>query len=155
MSRRLTHWLAVTALASSLALVPSAAHAQQPASAADSAALRPSAALAEMQTALTAVMRRQPIDFTAYSALTESSRARVLELIASDAHRTPADFLVASTLETDPTGFYENRRLEHELPYSCVQGIALANGGGHYLCFLDARRPNVKKTVPCGCHRRR
>ena len=72
-------------------------------------------ALAEMQTALDAVMRKQPIDFTAYSKLTESSRRKVLELIALDALRTPDDFLVASTLASDPSGFYESRRLEHEL----------------------------------------
>lgn len=68
-----------------------------------------------MQTALDSVMRKQPIDFTAYSKLTESSRRKVLELIALDALRTPDDFLVASTLASDPSGFYESRRLEHEL----------------------------------------
>jgi hypothetical protein len=72
-------------------------------------------ALAEMQTALDSVMRKQPIDFTAYSKLTESSRRRVIELIALDALRSADDFLVASTLATDPSGFYESRRLEHEL----------------------------------------
>jgi hypothetical protein len=72
-------------------------------------------ALAEMQGALDSVMRKQPIDFTAYSKLTESSRRKVLELIALDALRTPDDFLVASTLASDPSGFYESRRLEHEL----------------------------------------
>ena len=68
-----------------------------------------------MQAALDSVMHKQPIDFTAYSRLTEGSRRRVLELIALDALRTPDDFLVASTLATDPSGFYESRRLEHEL----------------------------------------
>jgi len=68
-----------------------------------------------MQAALDSVMRKQPIDFTAYSKLTESSRRKVLELIALDALRTPDDFLVASTLASDPSGFYESRRLEHEL----------------------------------------
>jgi len=72
-------------------------------------------ALAELQAALDSVMRKQPIDFTAYSKLTESSRRKVLELISLDALRTPADFLVASTLASDPSGFYESRRLEHEL----------------------------------------
>jgi hypothetical protein len=72
-------------------------------------------ALAEMQAALDSVMRKQPIDFTAYSRLTEASRSKVRELIALDALRTPDDFLVASTLATDPSGFYESRRLEHEL----------------------------------------
>ena len=68
-----------------------------------------------MQAALDSVMRKQPIDFTAYSKLTEASRSKVRELIALDALRTPDDFLVASTLATDPGGFYESRRLEHEL----------------------------------------
>jgi len=72
-------------------------------------------ALAELQAALDSVMRKQPIDFTAYSKLTESSRRKVLELISLDALRTPDDFLVASTLASDPSGFYESRRLEHEL----------------------------------------
>ena len=80
------------------------------------AAPRPSdPTLAMMQAALDSVMHKQPIDFTAYSKLTESSRRRVLELIAADALRSPDDFLVASTLSTDPGGFYESRRLEHEL----------------------------------------
>src|SRR6478609_755459 len=68
-----------------------------------------------MQAALDSVMRKQPIDFTAYSKLTEASRSKVLELISLDALRTPDDFLVASMLVTDPSGFYESRRLEHEL----------------------------------------
>src|SRR5678815_4842433 len=68
-----------------------------------------------MQAALDTVMKRQPIDFAAYSALTERSRGRMAELIARDALRTSSDFLAASMLATDPTGFFESRRAEHEL----------------------------------------
>jgi hypothetical protein len=92
-----------------VALCPARALAQQ------SAPHPSNPALAEMQAALDSVMRKQPIDFTAYSKLTEASRSKVRELIALDALRTPDDFLVASTLATDPGGFYESRRLEHEL----------------------------------------
>jgi hypothetical protein len=96
-------------LCSLVALHPARASAQQ-------AAPRPSnPELAEMQAALDSVMHKQPIDFTAYSKLTEASRRRVLALIANDALRTADDFLVASMLATDPSGFYESRRLEHEL----------------------------------------
>jgi hypothetical protein len=92
-----------------VALCPARALAQQ------SAPHPANPALAELQAALDSVMRKQPIDFTAYSKLTEASRSKVRELIALDALRTPDDFLVASTLATDPSGFYESRRLEHEL----------------------------------------
>jgi hypothetical protein len=75
----------------------------------------PNRELAEMQAAITAVMKQQPIDFVAYAALTEKSRTRVAELIARDELRTASDFFAASLLASDPGGFFENRRLEYEL----------------------------------------
>jgi hypothetical protein len=106
-TRRAASVIALSSLVAALAPVRS--FAQRPAP-------HPSnPALAELQAALDSVMHKQPIDFTAYSKLTETSRRKVLELIALDALRTPDDFLVTSTLATDPSGFYESRRLEHEL----------------------------------------
>jgi len=75
----------------------------------------PSRELADMRAALDAVMKQQPVDFARYAALTEQYRARIGELIANDALRTAADFLTASMLATDPSGFFESRRVEHEL----------------------------------------
>src|SRR5690349_5626363 len=71
----------ITSLSLAATLRPALACAQQ-------SAPRPAnPALAEMQGALDSVMHKQPIDFTAYSRLTEASRRRVLELIALDALR--------------------------------------------------------------------
>jgi hypothetical protein len=118
---RVSSNIALLALATTLFATPAAA--QQP-SANNATPPRPStAALAEMQAQLQAAMKRQPIDYAAYSKLTESNRGRVLDLIAHDELRTADDFLVASMLVTDPAGFYENRRLEHELAL-----VALVSG---------------------------
>jgi hypothetical protein len=76
-----------------------------------------------MQAALDGVMKQQPIDFGRYSALTEKYRARIGEMIAGDELRTAADFFTASTLATEPSGFFESRRVEHELAL-----VALALG---------------------------
>jgi hypothetical protein len=71
--------------------------------------------LAELKTALDSVMKRQPMDAAAYSALMEKGRARVVELIGRDELRTASDFFVASMLSTDPTAFFESTRVQHEL----------------------------------------
>src|SRR5436190_21296156 len=99
--RRATRAHVVSALFTlSIALDPAGANAQQPAA---SVPPRPSnPALIEMQAALDTVMRKRPIDFMAYSKLTESTRARVVDLIARDELRTATDFLAASMLVTDP-----------------------------------------------------
>ena len=93
-----------------LALAVAPAHAQT------TAAPPPSnRELADLKSALDSVMKRQPIDAAAYTALIDKSRARVAELIAHDELRTASDFFVASMLFTDPTGFFENSRVQHEL----------------------------------------
>ena len=59
--------------------------------------------------------KKQPFDFSAYEKALERDRDRVGQLIARDSLRSADDFLLASTLAQDPSGFYENRRSEHEL----------------------------------------
>ena len=59
--------------------------------------------------------KKQPFDFSAYEKALERNRDRVAQLIARDSLRSASDFLLASTLAQDPGGFYENRRVEHEL----------------------------------------
>jgi hypothetical protein len=68
-----------------------------------------------MERAINAVLQHQPVDNAAYSALIDRSRARVQEMISADELRTASDFFVASLLSTDVTGFYESRRVSHEL----------------------------------------
>ena len=70
------------------------------------------------------ISKRQPFDFSAYETALERDRARVAELVARDSLRTAADFLLASTLAQDPTGFYESRRVEHEL---ALMGLVLGD----------------------------
>src|SRR3954467_6565314 len=76
--------------------------------------------LAQLLHAIDSLMHAQPVDFAAYSALTERSRLRIQELIAGDDLRTAADFLAASKLMSDPSGFYESRRVEHELALTAL-----------------------------------
>ena len=59
--------------------------------------------------------KKQAFDFSAYDKALERDRDRVAQLIARDSLRSAHDFLLASTLAQDPGGFYENRRIEHEL----------------------------------------
>src|SRR4051812_2510054 len=102
-------------LALALLLSPPAVEAQS-----DTATSAATRELAEMQRAITAVMQKQPVDFAAYSALAEKNRARVAELIARDELRTASDFLGASMLAGEPSGFYESRRVEHELAMTAL-----------------------------------
>jgi hypothetical protein len=93
-----------------LALAVAPAHAQA------TVALPPSnRELVKLKAELDSVMKRQPIDAATYSALIERARARVVALIAHDELRTASDFFVASMLSTDPTNFFENTRVQHEL----------------------------------------
>src|SRR5215211_4494209 len=64
---------------------------------------------------LDSFMKNQPVDFPAYEKALDHDRGRVAQLIAHDSLRSASDFLLASTLAQDPGGFYENRRIEHEL----------------------------------------
>jgi hypothetical protein len=68
-----------------------------------------------MERAIMALLQRQPIDNAAYVSLTDRTRARVQAMIAADELRTPSDFFTASVLSTDLTGFFESRRVAHEL----------------------------------------
>lgn len=73
------------------------------------------ASLAEVQRQVDAITNRRPFDFAAYQALLDQARARVRDLVERDSLVTGGDFLLASQLSGDPTGFYESRRVEHEL----------------------------------------
>jgi hypothetical protein len=94
-----------------LLLMPATSPAQDRAA----TATTPNQALAEMDGEIRTMMQRQPIDNAAYSALVERSRARVQAMIERDELRTAGDFYVASRLATDAVGFYETRRVAHEL----------------------------------------
>jgi len=76
--------------------------------------------LTELLHTLDSMMHAQPVNFAAYSSFAERSRVRVAELVAADELRTPADFLAASRLMADPSGFFENRRVEHELALTAL-----------------------------------
>jgi hypothetical protein len=80
---------------------------------APSDALNP--ALAKAQQEVNEIVKQRPIDYAKYSAAIEHSRALVYSLIAQDSLRTAADFYTASILSGDPSGFYEYRRVDHEL----------------------------------------
>ena len=71
--------------------------------------------LAEAQREVNEITQQRPFDYGKYSAAIERSRALVYSLIAQDSLRTAADFYVGSLLVGDPAGFYEYRRVEHEL----------------------------------------
>jgi hypothetical protein len=98
-----------------LLFIPALAVAQGPSSSSAASRSGPSQELAEMERAVNAVLQRQPVDNAAYAAATDRARARVQAMIAADELRTPSDFFVASLLSTDLTGFYESRRVSHEL----------------------------------------
>ena len=68
-----------------------------------------------MERGINEVLKHQPVDNAAYMAVIDRARARVQAMIAADELRTPSDFFVASLLSTDLTGFYESRRVSHEL----------------------------------------
>jgi len=71
--------------------------------------------LQQLRQELDDISKRQPFDFATYEKALERDRVRVAQLVAGDSLRTAGDFLIASTLAQDPAGFYENRRVEHEL----------------------------------------
>jgi hypothetical protein len=98
-----------------LVSMTSLASAQRPSSSSDSSRSAAGQELAEVERAINAVLQHKPVDNAAYSALIDRARARVQTMIAADALRTPSDFFVASLLSTDLTGFYESRRVSHEL----------------------------------------
>jgi hypothetical protein len=71
--------------------------------------------LTELRQQVDSAAKVTPFDYPAYSRATEKARMRVYELIMQDQLQTAADFFTASQLASDPTGFYESRRVEHEL----------------------------------------
>jgi hypothetical protein len=83
-------------------------------------AQQPNRELAALQEAIGAVGKQEPFDYARYQALADSARRRVAAMIERDALRTAADFLAASSLAADPTGWYENRRVEHELALAAL-----------------------------------
>jgi hypothetical protein len=105
--------MSIRRLALPLCLLATFAFASARAQAASSSAA--SQELAEMERGINAVLQHQPVDNAAYSALIDRARARVQSMIAADELRTPSDFFVASMLSTDLTGFFESRRVSHEL----------------------------------------
>lgn len=71
--------------------------------------------LTQMRGRLDSITRRQPFDFSRYQAVGDSVRLAVFNLIERDSLRTGGDFFAASQLVFDPVGFFENRRVEHEM----------------------------------------
>ena len=78
------------------------------------------ATLVRLRARLDSINKRQPSNFAAMQALVDSARSEVFGLVERDNLRTPGDFLAASSLIFDPTGFYENRRVEHELALAAL-----------------------------------
>lgn len=78
------------------------------------------ATLLHLRARLDSVTKRQPFDYTAYQALADSIRPVVSRLIEQDSLRTGADFLAASLLAFDPVGFFESRRVEHEMALTAM-----------------------------------
>jgi hypothetical protein len=72
-------------------------------------------ALVSMKARLDSASKKRPFDYQGYKALGDSLRPALWRLIESDRLRTADDFLAASSLAFDPIGFYENRRVEHEM----------------------------------------
>jgi hypothetical protein len=60
-------------------------------------------------------MKKTPFDYAAYSSAIEKARQAVYRMIDADQIKTADDFYLASQLADDPTGFYESRRVQHEL----------------------------------------
>src|SRR5688572_6506490 len=71
--------------------------------------------LQQIEHQIDSLTSKQPFDYSAYTAVTRKARTRIIELIAKDSLQTAGDFYLASRLAADPTGFYESRRVEHEL----------------------------------------
>jgi hypothetical protein len=74
-----------------------------------------SPALARMRARIDSVEAQTPFDYQRYQSLIDSLRPALFRLIEEDGLRTPGDFFTASSLAFDPSGFFENRRLEHEM----------------------------------------
>ncbi|HUP88089.1 MAG TPA: hypothetical protein VM100_01940 [Longimicrobiales bacterium] len=76
------------------------------------------AQLPELKTAqqtIDSLLKNKPFDYTTYVQTIERSRESVVRLIAADSLRTADDYYVASVLADDPSGFFEARRVQHEL----------------------------------------
>lgn len=65
-------------------------------------------------------MQKTPFNYAAYSAAIEEAREAVYGMIRSDKLVTSEDFFLASILADDPTGFYESRRVQHELALTAL-----------------------------------
>jgi hypothetical protein len=76
--------------------------------------------LARISARVDSIRKRQPFDFAAFQATTDSLRPILFGLIERDSLRTGGDFLVTSSLIFDPTGFFENRRVEHEMALAAL-----------------------------------
>ena len=83
-----------------------------------SSPLNPS--LARMSARMDLASKARPFDFSAYQALGDSVRSVVFRLIELDSLPSAADFLTASLLVFDPTGFFDNRRVEHEMALTAL-----------------------------------
>ena len=96
--------------------VVTAASAQRPAR----APVPSNPTLVRISARVDSISKRQPLNFAAYVATIDSLRPILLELIERDSLRTGGDFLSASSLLFDPTGFFENRRVEHEMALAAL-----------------------------------
>lgn len=74
-----------------------------------------SPALARMRAQIDSVAERKPFDYQRYQTLTDSLRPMLFRLIEQDSLRTAGDFFSASILVFDQSGFFENRRVDHEM----------------------------------------
>jgi hypothetical protein len=71
--------------------------------------------LERLRVTLDSAAGSRPFDYNAYMALADSLRPRLFALIEADRPWNAGEFLVASRLAYDPVGFFENRRVEHEM----------------------------------------
>lgn len=68
-----------------------------------------------LKASLDSVTEKRPFEYGAYMKASDKARLATYDLISSDALRTAEDFYLASKMAGDPSGFYESRRVEHEL----------------------------------------
>ena len=78
------------------------------------------ATLARMRARIDSIGQQKPFNFPAYQAVADSFRPVLFNLIERDSLRTGADFFVASSLVFDPFGFFESRRVEHEMALAAL-----------------------------------
>jgi hypothetical protein len=79
------------------------------------AAPRDNPILIRMDSGVQEIAGRPAFDYDAYLVAADSNRVILQQLLAEDQVRTPGDFFHASSAVSDLGGYYENRRIEHEM----------------------------------------